>query len=263
MNWWGKLIGGTFGYLLGGPIGAVLGAALGHQFDRGMRGIMLDPEFGSGQVERVQTAFFTTTFSIMGHLAKADGRVSETEIAMARHIMDQMQLDEEQRATAIKLFQQGKESDFPLDDVLEQFRRECHRRRNLIQMFLEIQISTAMADGVLDDKERQLLLHISEGLGIPRGMFEQLLNMVGAQQAYTQSGKSPTEHLADAYGVLGVDKRASDAEVKKAYKRLMSQHHPDKLVSKGLPEEMMKIATEKTQEIKAAYELIKENRQSA
>jgi len=261
MNWWGKLMGGSFGYMLGGPLGAVLGIALGHQLDKAVGSIMLDPEFGSGKVERVQQAFFTATFSVMGHLAKADGQVTSDEIALARHVMGQMQLNEEQRSVAINLFNEGKEPDFPLDATLEQFRRECHRRQNLIQMFLEIQISTAMADGNIDDAERQMLLHISTAMGISSASFEQLLRMIGAQQAHQQPGQSSADSLREAYDILGVKKDDSDATIKKAYRRLMSQHHPDKLVAKGLPEEMMKIATEKTQEIKAAYEEIKQSRQ--
>lgn len=261
MSWWGKLMGGSFGFMLGGPLGAILGVALGHQLDKAMRNIMNDPEFGSGRVERVQQAFFTATFSVMGHLAKADGQVTNNEIDLARRVMAQMQLNEEQRKVAINLFNEGKQADFPLDEALQQFRRECHRRHNLIHMFLEILISTAIADGQIDDKEHQLLLHISSVMGVSASAFEQLLRMVGAQQAYHQQGQSPANRLQEAYEILGVEKTASDAEIKKAYRRLMNQHHPDKLVAKGLPEEMMKIATEKTQEIKEAYEHIKQSRQ--
>ena len=260
MNWWGKLMGGSFGYMLGGPLGAVLGVALGHQLDKAFGQFMLDPEFGSGKVERVQQAFYTATFSVMGHLAKADGKVTSDEIAVASHVMAQMQLDEEQRKVAINLFNEGKRADFPLDATLEQFRRECHRRHNLVHMFIEILISTAIADGRVDEAEHKLLLHISAVMGVSAGAFEQLLRMVGAQQAYHQQGHSPVNRLQEAYDILGMEKSASDAEIKKAYRRLMSQHHPDKLVAKGLPEEMMKIATEKTQEIKAAYEHVKESR---
>lgn len=261
MNWWGKLMGGSFGYMLGGPLGAVLGVALGHQLDKAFSKIMLDPEFGSGKVERVQQAFFTATFSVMGHLAKADGKVTKDEIAVASHVMAQMQLNEEQRKVAINLFNEGKQADFQLDNVLEQFRRECHRRHNLIHMFIEILISTAIADGKIDDAEHKLLVHVSAVMGVSEGAFEQLLRMVGAQQAYQEQGHSPVKRLKEAYDILGMDESASDAELKKAYRRLMSQHHPDKLVAKGLPEEMMKIATEKTQEIKLAYEHIKKSRQ--
>ncbi len=261
MNWWGKLAGGAFGFMLGGPIGAILGAALGHQFDHGLSGVMKDESLGRGATERVQAVFFTATFSIMGHLAKADGRVSKQEIDVARQIMQRMNLSAEQKKAAMNLFNEGKQADFPFDDVIEQFRRECGRRTNLVQMFLEIMISTAMADGVLHQRERELLYTLSEHLHFPRAIFERLLSMVEGQQHYAGSAQGTSKvTLGDAYAVLGVDKNTADAEVKKAYRRLMNQHHPDKLVSKGLPEEMITIAKEKTQEIKAAYEDIKKSR---
>ncbi len=258
MSWWGKIIGGTFGFMMGGPLGAMLGGALGHQFDRGLSD---HSSGGVGGQERVQTAFFTATFSVMGHVAKADGTVSGSEIALARHVMAQMQLNETQRLAAMRLFEEGKRSSFPLDEVLEQFRFECHRRTTLIRMFLEIQIQSALADGTLHAAERQLLAKVAEALGIPKGTFEQILNMIqGAAHGGGPAGRGPS--LADDYKVIGVKKSATDAEVKKAYRRLISQHHPDKLVAKGLPEEMVKLATDKTQQIRAAYERIMTSRGS-
>lgn len=271
MSWWGKVIGGAFGFMLGGPLGALLGATLGHGFDKGLAGVeqLGGPQnWGSGDQERVQAAFFTATFSVMGHIAKADGRVTEDEVDLARRTMDTMQLDDEQRRAAIGLFNTGKEDGFPLLDVLGQLKQECHRRVNLIQMFLEIQIATALADGDLHPSEQRVLISVAECLGISRGQFERLLAMVVAQQRFSRrewGAKVPTtkESLSEAYEVLGMTKVSSDVDIKKAYRRLMSQHHPDKLVSKGLPEEMMKIATEKTQEIKAAYELVRRSRKEA
>ncbi|NIR32231.1 MAG: co-chaperone DjlA [Gammaproteobacteria bacterium] len=261
MSWWGKVIGGAFGFLLGGPIGALLGAALGHNFDRGLAGMMREQGPGAGDPERVQAAFFTTTFSVMGYLAKADGRVSEHEIAMANQVMAHMRLTSEQRRTARRLFTEGKQPDFPVDEVLEQFRRECHRRRSLIQMFLEIQIMTALADGALHDREHRTLLYIGEHLGFARQAVDRLVAMVRGQQHFagaTGAGQpAAAASLDDAYAVLGISPRAGDDEVKRAYRRMMSQHHPDKLVAKGLPDEMMQLAKEKTQEIRAAYERIK------
>jgi DnaJ like chaperone protein len=266
MSWWGKLIGGAFGFLLGGPLGAVLGAALGHNFDRGLGQLLGEGGAGGAHShERTQLAFFTATFSVMGHLAKADGRVSEDEIAMARQVMAHMQLSPDQKKAAIELFNQGKRADFPLDDVLEQFRSECRRRLTLIQMFLEIQIFTALADGVLQPSEHRVLLHICDRLNFPRALFEQLVSMVRAQHAYGGAGaRGPVggPSLKDAYDVLGVSESASDDEIKRAYRRLMNQHHPDKLVAKGLPEEMMELAKRKTQEIQAAYEQVKEARKA-
>ncbi len=253
MAWWGTLIGGTLGWMFGGPLGAILGAALGGNFDRGIN-LGDQPGFASGEQERVQMAFFTATFSVMGHLAKADGHVSKHEIDAARSIMSQMQLDAEQRKAAIRLFEEGKKADFPLDDILSQFRRECHRRRNLIQMFIEIQIGTAMADGRLDAAEKRLLYHIGAVLGFDRQQIDHLFNLARGAPA-AASGRM-TE--AQAYEILNIDKNASAAEIKKAYRRLMSQHHPDKLVSKGLPDEMIELATQKTQEIRKAYELLKD-----
>lgn len=256
MGWWGKVLGGTFGFMLGGPLGALMGAAIGHSFDKGVgTAHRLNP----GDQERVQTAFFTASFSVMGHIAKADGHVSETEIAMAERIIAQMQLDTEQRKTAVALFQQGKEEGFPLDEVLQQFKYECHRRNNLIQMFIEIQLHAAYADGRVDPAERQVLEKIAHNLGIPGFVMRQMEALVQAQYQHQQQGPARAHtSLDEAYGILGVSKDDDQATIKKAYRRLMNQHHPDKLVAKGLPEEMMKLAAEKTHEIKMAYEAIKD-----
>ncbi len=268
MSWWGKLAGGVFGFMLGGPLGALLGSVLGHNFDKGLAGLDKDGMGGSqAEQERIQSAFFTATFSVMGHIAKADGRVSPEEISQAQAVMAQMDLPPDMRRAAIELFNQGKRQDFPLDEVLQQFRRECRRRSTLIQMFLEIQIQAAWADGRMDTAEEQMLLHICQKLGIPEFLFRQLERMIRAQQGShagenrrTGGAARSAPSLEDAYAMLGISSHASEAEVKKAYRRLMSQHHPDKLVAKGLPEEMMKVATRKTKEIRKAYEAIKQAR---
>ncbi|MDH3712645.1 MAG: co-chaperone DjlA [Gammaproteobacteria bacterium] len=258
MAWWGKLIGGAFGFMLGGPLGALLGAALGHNFDRGLKGL----EFSPGDQERVQTAFFTATFSVMGYVAKADGRVTPEEIQLAQAVMDQMQLDADRRRAAIKLFDEGKRPDFPLDDVVTQFRHECHRRSTLMQMFVEIQLQAAYADGAMHAEERRLLLHICDLLGFSRHIFEHLDAIIRASVGVRAGAdqRTPRQKLKTAYQVLDIKESASDADVKRAYRRLMSQHHPDKLVSKGLPEEMIELAKQKTQEIRKAYEEVKERR---
>ena len=134
MNWWGKILGGAFGMMLGGPAGAILGAALGHSFDKGLsRSASATGEFGRQQ--RAQTVFYTATFSIMGHICKLDGRISEDEIALARQVMQQMDMNAEQRQTAIHLFNEGKKDGFPLQDMLRQFRQEIGPRPNLLRMF--------------------------------------------------------------------------------------------------------------------------------
>lgn len=277
MNWRGKVFGGVFGFMLGGPLGAILGASLGHQFDIGMISLESYEPLRPGDQHRTQMAFFTATFSVMGHIAKADGRVSPEEITLANRVMDQMALSGDMRKSAISLFNQGKNPNFPLDDALDQFYRECHRRRDLIRMFLEILIREALADGSIEAGEERLLLHICGRLKVPQFEYQRLKMMIMAEQRFQQGdygyqqqdyrrqqGHRQTRpsysSLQDAYDVLGVSPSASDTEVKKAYRRLMSQNHPDKLVAKGLPEEMMKLAKEKTQKISKAYEIIQEAR---
>jgi DnaJ like chaperone protein len=259
MGWWGKLVGGAFGFALGGPLGALLGAALGHGFDRGLQDTAA-PALEPGDRERVQTAFFAATFAVMGRIAKADGRVSPDEIRLAEAVMTEMDLTPELRRTAIDLFNQGRLPDFDLDAVLDQFRRESHRRHTLIQMFVEIQIQAAYADRVLDRAEEAVLVHVCRRLGVPEFVFRRLAERIRAERQFAGSaggGAAARGTLGDAYAVLGVSERDDPETIKKAYRRLMSQHHPDKLVSKGLPEEMMRLAAQKTREIRQAYEQVR------
>lgn len=267
MSWWGKFAGGGLGFALGGPLGAMIGAILGHQLDKPTNKERRQFGFDPGSQERTQAAFFTATFSVMGHIAKADGRVSQEEIKLAQQIMQQMHLNSDQVDAAKALFNQGKKTDFKLDEVLEQFRKECKRKVTLIQMFIEIQLQAVYADGVKHLNEDKLLKHICNKLGYPHALISQLETLILAQQGKSgyQSGGSARESsygLKEAYKILGVNSAASDLEVKKSYRRLMSQHHPDKLISKGLPEEMIQIATDKTQEIRKAYDQILKYRKS-
>jgi len=255
MRWTGKLLGGIFGYMTFGALGAMLGVYIGHKFDAGMTQNPFDPE----RQQRIKKTFFSTTFSVMGHIAKADGTVSKEEIRMAERVMAQMELSAEMRTQAIEAFNRGKEADFNLDEALDNFKKECQRQKNLVRMFIEVQLQAAFADGSLDKAEDEVLLHICGRLGIPQFAYEQLKRMLGASQrrgGHQQTRTTPDE----AYAILGVVESATDAEVKRAYRRLISQHHPDKLVSKGLPDEMMKMAKEKTQQLTEAYDTIRELR---
>jgi DnaJ like chaperone protein len=273
MTWFGKFVGGTFGFIMGGPIGAMLGAALGHQFDRkaGDMGL-LESDMTPSARQRVQMAFFTATFSVMGHVAKADGRVSETEIEAARSVMNRMELPEDLRKAAIRLYNEGKRPDFALDAALDQFHAECQRSHSLLRMFVEIQLEAALADGALRGDEERLLLRVCDRLRFSRFEFYALRARMEPERRFSRPGgqgqqwgrrelparREPT--LADAYAVLGASASAGDGEIKRAYRKLMSQHHPDKLVAKGVPEHLVAIATEKTQQIRKAYEIISKAR---
>jgi len=256
MSWWTKVLGGAVGFMLGGPLGAMLGVALASNFSKGKTNFGgFAKDYGPGNQQRVQAAFFSSLFSVMGYIAKVDGKVSKSEILLAQQVMQHMQLSDDMKKVAKDLFNQGKQKDFNLDEVLEQFRIESHRRTHLVRMFLEIQIQATYADGVFDDKEHNALKYIAQKLHFPIHELENLI-----QQFSATSNNANKLTINDACMILGVDKSITDKELKRAYRRLLAQHHPDKLVGKGLPEEMKKIANEKTQEIISAYELIKKDR---
>ncbi|MDO6707636.1 co-chaperone DjlA [Photobacterium sp. 1_MG-2023] len=276
----GKILGAFFGFLLGGPIGLLLGIFLGHKFDQARRNANQDGGFGrfsGGQTDHQsrQAEFFHAGFSVMGHMAKAKGRVTQEEIRVASAIMDRMQLHGEARRLAQDAFREGKAEDFPLQDVLGRVRHSTQGRLDLLQFFLELQIQAAFADGSLHPKERQLLFVIGRGLGFSDQQLERRLHMQEAafrfqqgggfyrQQSQQQGGprQAPRrDQLADAYELLGVAQDASAKDLKRSYRKLMNEHHPDKLAAKGLPPEMMELAKQKAQELTAAYELIKKEK---
>ena len=258
MTSWGKIIGTIIGYMAWGLFGALFGLLIGHWFDRGLQRARGYAMPGAADPHFIQEIFFKTTFEVMGHMAKADGRVTESEIAMARQVMQQMRLDEAQQARAREFFRIGKEPDFDLEHALDQLKFVIFRRRNLIAMFLEVQIATALADGKIEEVEKEVLTKIGLRLGLSPFEITRILKMVEAQQ----HGATQAEgfSLKDAYTILGVEESASDSEIKRAYRKLMNEHHPDKLVAKGLPEEMMELAKEKTQEIQKAYNQIMKSR---
>lgn len=260
---WGKLLGAIFGFAFLNLPGAILGLWLGHRFDKGVQyknfGYARDPQ-------QVQLIFFSTVFQAMGHIAKADGRVSENEIQMAKAVMSHMGLSEERRRSAIDNFNRGKQPEFDLSACLQEFTQNCGRAPNLMQMFMEIQISAAFADGTLGNNERHVLENIAQQIGISSIRLNLLINSVQAQQRFHQSQQQGHSQqasgmqLADAYQVLCVEASASDKDVKRAYRKMMAQHHPDKLAAKGMPDDMLEVAKEKTQEIQAAWEMIRKQR---
>lgn len=263
MNLFRSLVGGAVGFALGGPVGAILGASIAYQLGDKIN-LSLDLDSDTTETSKMQTAFFAAVFSVMGHVAKTDGRVRPQAIAFAEQLMSDLNLNAELRDTAIHLFQQGKKFDFQLDHVLAQFYQECRLNPNLIQRFLSIQLQTAVADGELSHKEDELLWHIANKLTVSRFQYERMkLQLLTQQYFYQQKTNAPrarqTSSLSEAYKALGLTPDATKAEVKKAYRRLMNQHHPDKLVAKGLSEAAMNRAKEKTQQISKAYETIQKS----
>ena len=259
VNGWGALAGFVLGLLLTHRLmGALIGA---------LAGWFLQQRLLEGAGPGVRQVFFETAFSVMGHVAKADGRVSEHEIRAARSIMARMALSESQVREAIRLFTEGKRADFPLDETLQKFRRQCGRSRSLARSFMELQLQAALADGALSGIERQLMEKLARHLHVSAAELHQLETLIlaaqrhqhgaGARRGQGQPRASAKSELAEAYELLGLNAAAGDGEVKRAYRRLMNRHHPDKLAAQGLPGDMRELAEEKTREIRAAYETIR------
>lgn len=257
----GKIIGVLIGYAVAGLFGAIVGLIAGHLFDRGYSqvGFRASPE----HLQKVQDCFFQSTFKLLGHLAKADGRISEAEIAQTESLMTQMGLTSEHRKAAIVLFKQGAEPGFNVDATVSEFRQLCGAHSNLVQMLLVYLVNVALADGKFDEAEEAVVRQVATDLSIPRFAFERLIQMIKAQNAFQGgqfhqgAGTPRAGELQLAYTALGVKSDASDAEIKRAYRKLMSQYHPDKLTGQGMPKDMIQAATERSQEIQAAYDTIK------
>jgi DnaJ like chaperone protein len=268
MNWAGKLIGALMGYLLTRrPIGILLGLILGHLYDLYAARRRLGPRADPAQV---RATFFRTTFGVMGHVAKADGRVSEQDIAAARRIFRQFNLSEADSRAAMELFTNGKSPAFDLDAALAELADACRGREEVLRMFLEIQMRAALLADGLQGASRATLQRIAAALGVTALEFahlEAILRFQTFMGAHGPAGGARADGaararsaLAEAYEILGVPPTASDAEVKRAYRRQMSENHPDKLVARGLPESMLEVAKQKTQAIQAAWERVREAR---
>lgn len=246
------IIGALIGLIFGGFSGVMFGGAIG--FFVSYMFVEKAAKYGPQEV------FFRATFSVMGKLAKTDGAVSQNEITFARGVMDHLQLNEAKRREAIELFTQGKAPDFDMARVLTPLASFFRTRPALKLMFVEIQLQAALADGEISPAEMKLIEEICTLLRMNSQEIAAVISRMQAQQSFYSGGgpqQSNAIPISAAYQVLGVTEESTDAEIKRAYRKLMSQHHPDKLVSKGLPEEMISLAKEKTQEIQNAYEQVK------
>ena len=284
MSIWGKILGALFGFMFLKIHGAILGLLVGHFFDKAYRQDFnqlggFGRFFTDQDNVKQQAIFFHSLFSALGHLAKSDGKVTDREIQIATALMDEMRLTGDARREAQDAFREGKARDFPLVDTLKGFYDATHGRRDILQVFLEILIQAAFADGQLSQEEYNVLEKVAKPLGFRRRDLDYLISMYEAeirfrqrstsgseqrthsgQRQHSQSAYSEQQSLDDAYRILGVAASDDEKTIKRAYRKRMSEHHPDKLVSKGLPEQAMEIAKKKAQDIQSAYELIKQKR---
>lgn len=254
-----RLLGAFVGFFIFGFLGIFLGYFVGSFIDRfnAYGSVGMNP-FNAA---RRQSVFLETTFILMGKLAKADGRVSETEVSHVEQFMQKLGMTREHRLKAIALFKQGSSVNYDIHPQIGEFLSVCGASGNLKQMLLVYLIIMGLSDGQLNAAEENLLREIAGRMGYHHAAFDHLLDMVKNQMHFAGGQTSSPSALEDAYRALGISKDSTDQEVKRAYRKLMSQYHPDKLMGQGVPEEMVAMATEQAKEVQTAYDLIKKSQE--
>lgn len=261
-----KLLCALLGYSFYGFWGALLGYFLGSVIEASLRGRVL---LSAGARSARQQVFLETVFQLMGRLAKSDGRVSESEIKHTERFMTQLGMTSERRRDAIAHFKQGSDAEFDVDKALKRFTNSCGRSPHLSHLLMVYLLGVAVADGQLKPAEEQMLRSIGSKLGMSSMALDRLIAMTRGQDQFGGAGggysgpgqRAPhAKNLSSAYQALGVKATDSDAVIKRAYRKLMSEFHPDKLIGQGVPEDMVRVATERSQEIQKAYDLIKNHR---
>lgn len=255
MSWLGKILGGLFGLKVFGPFGAILGIYLGHLVDRqetyGSMPRMEKAKFRFQKVASLQernAVFFSCVFSMLAKLARADGAISADEIEVVERFMqNDLNLDPQRQKMAKNIFRAARESDKSFTAYAKDFHQTFQGDRTMLENLLDILLRLSLADGKIVQAEEELLRDAARIFGLGGFAFERMRS--------THSAVPNRE-----YAILGCSPDASPAEIKRRYRTLVKENHPDALRAMGQPEEFAKISAQKFREIQEAYESIKERK---
>lgn len=236
MAWTGKIVGGVLGSFIG-PWGTAIGVGIGHQFDKGATRLQ-----ETGMI--IQVAFF----GCMAKMAQADGATSREEIHAVEQIIARLGYSPALREAAITIFRKAKEDSHTAAEYLEQLAEAIQYNQQIGMTFIGALHTLAHADGFLHPNERAILHQAERAFRLHPGTVDAMLHEGGSSL------------LDEAYQVLDSSREMSDAEIKKAYREKCILFHPDKLASKGLPDEFMKYANEQLAKINEAYARIEKSR---
>jgi DnaJ like chaperone protein len=253
MAWFGKLTFGTLGLFFGGPLGAMAGAALGHLLiDK--RADFLDKAIPASQrlrprnAERTQAAYFISLFSILGKLSKIDGVVTTHEIAVTERFINSLPIADREKQFAREIFSEAKNSPYSIEDFAIQFYQTTRQQPAVLYSLFDLLFQIAAADGTLHPAEESALRRIKDTFQLSDEQFN------NTKSVYFKD-------LDRYYKILNCRPESTNDEIRSSYKKLVKDFHPDRIISKGLPEEFTDFATKRFREIQEAYERIKRERQ--
>lgn len=233
---WGKLGGAGLGLALGGPIGALLGGVAGH--------VLIDREGAIFGRPPKDVVFTMGLVALAAKMAKADGVVVDREVMAFEQIVE-VPPNEHQRVT--HLFDLAKQTPDGFEAYARQIGETFQDEPALLEDVLDGLFHIAKADGAVHDAEFAYLRDVATIFGFPPVDFERIA---------ARHVRRPD----DPYLILKVDRDMSDDEVKRHYRRLVAENHPDREIARGLPPEAVKIATERLAVINAAWERIASER---
>ena len=242
MSIWGKVICGVAGFALGGPLGAILGTVAGHAVDRSRRRLGTS---GHASLQARQSAFTVAIVVLGAKMAKCDGQVSREEIAAFRKIF---RIPASEMRDVGRLFNQARRGALGFEPYAAQIGHIFASEPQVLEELLAGLFYIARADGVLHPNEVRFLRQVAHEFRFDHHAFERIrANCMGSDES-------------DPYEVLGVTAGATDDEIKTAYRNLIRENHPDKLVAKGVPQEFINLANAKMAGINDAYDRIEKQR---
>ena len=239
MSIWGKILGGATGFAFGGPIGALLGGAAGHAIDKIKTKKKLPEETALKQI-----GFTIGVIVLSAKMAKADGKVTEDEI---RAFKEKINVPDSEIKNVAKLWDQAKKTTDGFQIYARQIANLLEKNSSVLEELLKLLIIIALADGKITIPEIKYLKEVGNIFGFSEEDFERIYS--------SKSGVS-----SDPYQILGVSRDASIDEIKQKWKQLAINHHPDRLISQGIPEDLIHKSTSRLKEINNAWDTIQNKR---
>ena len=259
MGWKGMLIGSYLGGVLGHLPGSLLGAILGHKVEDVLFGGKRKVPYSSMSPRNRSTVFCASAAAMLAKMAKADGVVTQSEIAGVENAFRRLGFTPAARRYAVNVFRTAKDDAYSIYDYAREFATAVDSI-DVRELFYELLWDIACADGTVGPKELLILQRIPRALGIRIEWYGYFASRRQGGGRRSEGAAAQRDPLADAYAVLGACADDSADELKRKYRDLAKRNHPDALRAQGLPEEMVGKATERMSRINAAWSTIREAR---